>query len=856
MFKRFGTAVAVAGVLVLFLGMTGQTVKRIEPLVPVPTPGNGQMVDETPAAWFGELQGAPLADGGNAAALKSEKAAFRAAARKAGLKFTERFEFERLWNGLSVQLERGELRKLSGIAGVRSIYPVINIAVPELPPGDETELATALAMTGADIAQSELGYTGAGVRVGIIDTGIDYHHPDLGGGFGPGHRVYTGYDFVGKFFNADPTSASYNPVPVPDLDPDDEAGHGTHVSGIVGANGVVKGVAPGVVFGAYKVFGQTGSTTADVMIAAMERALEDRMQVINMSIGASFQWPQYPTAQAADRLVNRGIVVVCSTGNNGAYGLYSAGAPGVGKNEIATASFDNSHDYLPYFTVSPDNAKVGYGLATGAPAPPTSGTIEIARTGTTASVDDACAPLPAGSLADKVALIRRGTCNFYTKAYNAMQAGAVGVVLYNNTTGRVSPTVAGTPAITIPVVAITAADGVLLDSRIAAGTTMITMTDQSDSFPAATGGLISSFSSYGLSPDLTLKPDLGAPGGSIRSTYPLELGGYAVLSGTSMSSPHVAGASALVLQARPGSSPKDVLARFQNTAVPKNWWGNPGLGYYDNVHRQGAGMIDIPDAILSTTKITPSKISAGEAATFKTFITAKNMSKQAVTYDLSYVNALSTGGVMTPAFYTSDASVAFSRSKLTILPGGSATLSATIIAPSGPSYAQFGGYIVFTPRGGGLVLRIPYAGFKGDYQGIAHMTSGGYGFPWLATLSGGSYYGQPSGATYSMVGDDMPYFLIHFEHHVRKLVMEVFDADTLRSWNTAYIEEFLPRNSTATSFFAFPWDGQTFSPLREFTVPNGNYRVRIKALKANGNPANPAHWEKWVSPVITIDRGL
>ncbi len=159
-------------------------------------------------------------------------------------------------------------------------------------------------------------------------------------------------------------------MPVPDDDPDDCNGHGTHVSGIIGANGVVKGVAPDVRFRAYRVFGCEGSTTSDIMLAAMERARTDGADVVNMSIGSALQWPQYPTAKAADNLVKHGVVVVASIGNEGALGLYGAAAPGVGKNVIGVASFDNSHANLVAFTLSPDGAKVGYIAATGAPAPP------------------------------------------------------------------------------------------------------------------------------------------------------------------------------------------------------------------------------------------------------------------------------------------------------------------------------------------------------------------------------------------------------------------------------------------------------------------------------------------------------
>jgi minor extracellular serine protease Vpr len=826
--KRFATGIFVAVGIVLFLGMTGQTVKRVEPLVPPATTGDGGMVDETSSTWFVELSAPPLTEGGSAITIRNQRAAFLAAARKAGLRFTERFDFESLWNGVSLQIERGQLYKLSRITGVRKLYPVV---------------------------QSELGITGKGIRVGIIDTGIDYHHPDLGGGFGPGYRVYTGYDFVGKFFNADPTSPSYDPVPVPDNDPDDEYGHGTHVSGIVGANGAIKGVAPDVKFGAYKVFGQEGSTTSDIMLAAMERAHNDGMQVVNMSIGSAYQWPDYPTARAADRLVGLGVVVVCSIGNNGDNGLYSAGAPGVGKKVIGVASFDNTHEALPYFTISPDAAKVGYNSATGAPAAPTSGSVAMARTGTSSSTSDACAALPAGSLTGKVALIRRGTCSFYQKAINAYNAGAVGVVLYNNTTGRVSPTVAGTPAVTIPVVAITAADGVTINGRLASGDVTMTWTDEVDSFPFTTGGLISYFSSYGLAPDLSFKPDIGAPGGSIRSTYPVELGSYTTMSGTSMSSPHVAGAAALLLQAKPGTPAKAVRAMLQNSAKPKNWSLNAGLGYLDLVHRQGAGLLDIDGTVEAKTTIEPGSIAVGEGGPKKFFISVKNEGPFAVTYDLSYVNALSTAGTITPTWWVGDASVTFSSPKVLAPAGGVGKISAMIHPPSAPPLGQYGGYIVFTPRDGGLMYRVPYAGFIGDYQSIVSMSPTVYGFPWLATLSGGSYYKEPDGATYSMVGDDVPYILLHLEHQVRRLVMDVFDADTHKSMHRAYDLEYLARNSSTTGFFAYPWDGYTWSPLRDFVLPNGRYVITVKVLKALGDPLNASHWEKWTSPVITIDRG-
>lgn len=810
-------------------------------------------------AWFVELSGPPVADGASRAAVKAEKQAFRAAAAKDGVAFRERRSFDVLWNGLSIDISPADISKLSRVAGVKSIYPVDRI---DLPPttSEDPNLFTALAMTGADIVQSELGFDGTGIKVAVMDTGIDYHHPDLGGCFGAGCRVALGYDLVGNAFNADPASPSYNPVAVPDADPDDCGGHGTHVAGIVGASGAVTGVAPGVTFGAYRVFGCVGSTTADIMIQAMELALADDMDVLNMSIGSSFQWPQYPTAQAASRLVNRGMVVVASIGNSGASGLYAAGAPGLGAKVIGVASFDNTQVRTNRsFTISPDNQRIAYNQAAASPAAPTSGTFPMARTGTQTTVNDACnAVAPAvGSLSGKIALIRRGTCGFHEKARNAQTAGAIAVVIYNNLPGIQSITVAGVPAIAIPVVSIAQVDGHVINTRLASGPVDLTWTSQPGQTGNPTGGLISGFSSYGLSPDLTVKPDIGAPGGLIFSTYPVELGSYATISGTSMASPHVAGAAALLLEARPHTSAQSVRGILQNSADPAPWWGNPSLGFIDNVHRQGAGMLDIDDAILSTTKVEPAKISAGEGAAgpFVQTLSIENSSAAAVTYDLSMTPALATGGVRTPSFFNAPPTVSFSAPSVVVPAGGTATVDATISPnPALQADGQYGGYIVLTPQGGGQIYRVPFAGFAGDYQAIQVLTPTVNNFPWLAKLTGPSYFNQPAGATYTLAGGDIPYFLVHLEHQSRRLRMEVFEAVDGKSWHRAFNEEYLPRNSTATGFFAFSWDGVTTAGKKSYAVPDGQYIVKLSVLKALGDESNPAHTESWTSPVITIDR--
>lgn len=880
------TAAGLCGILALVLAVfTGAQEPSATPAQPEGTRG----------LWFVELSSPPATDGTSAAVLEQERNAFRAAAAERGLQIQERYSFSSLWNGLSIRISPNDVGRLAAIPGVRAIYPVqLAYADPERSP-DNAELYTALAQTGADVAQAA-GYTGAGIRVAVIDSGTDYQHPDLGGCFGRGCRVEEGYDFVGDAYQPNPTAPGYSPQPMPDPDPDDCNGHGTHVSGIVGARAAgpqgITGVAPDVTFSAYRVFGcgepigASVSTDTDILLRAIEAVGLNRPHVLNMSIGSSFQWPQYPTAQASDRLVRMGIAVVASIGNSGGAGAYAAGAPGVGAEVIGVASFENSHVRLRAFRISPDDRAIGFSPASGAPLPPLSGSLPMRRTGSQTSTADACSstapPMapPPESLSGAAALIRRGTCTFYEKAINAQNAGAAAVVLYNNVPGPLNPSVItptdppGLPAVTIPVVGISDVNGALIDSRLQAGgpdSVTLTWTSEILSVPnIPSGGLISSFSSYGLSPDLAIKPDIGAPGGAIRSTYPLDHpggeDGYATLSGTSMSSPYTTGAVALVLQALPATPAQSIRDVLQNSADPKPWSLNPAAGLLDHVHRQGAGMLDIPGAIQATTLIAPGKLSLGEVesgSVSRTFTIANNGSAD-TTYSLSHVAAVATRGTHpgTPPppnplqFLDAPASVSFNVDPVTVAAGATASVDVTITPPaSAPDRTIFNGYLVLTPSDGGQVYRVPYAGFKGDYQSTPVLTPTTFGFPWLARLEPtGSFVNQPAGATYSLVGDDMPFILAHLDHQSYRVRMTVQHEATGQLLGRALYIDFVPRNSGPTSFFAYAWDGTIETGVGSFPVPDDQYRLVLSVLKPLGDNENSAHYETWTSPVITIAR--
>lgn len=828
-------------------------------------PGASPPGFEFPRAYFVELHGAPTADGGSLSGLAAEKEAFRGAARKAGIAFRERYRFDKLWNGFSLEVSPLDLARLASLREVKALYPVDAVEPPRAEPAAELDLFTSVVQTQVDIAQNELGLTGRGVRVAIIDTGVDYDHPDLGGCFGPGCKVAAGHDFVG---DGDP-NAIFGSDPMPDPFPDDACiGHGTHVAGIVAADGPqVRGIAPEATLLAYRIFGCNVATDIDIAVAAMERALEDGADIVSMSFGAPGAWPSHPWAQAATRLVRQGVVVVTSAGNSGTSGLYFSGAPGVGDRVISTAAFSNTHSNYLAFSVSPDSQKIHF-VRANATAPPVSGTFPLARTGSVASTFDACGPFaPApGSLAGKIALIRMGGCSSYEKARNAQAAGAAAVLLWNNTNVNFPAVqnLAGPVPITVPAAVLSGASGLLLDGRLAAGPVSLTWSAEILSIPSNTGYQLAGFSSSGPSPTLTLKPNLGAPGTGIFSTHPLELGAYATFNGTSMAAPHVSGAVALLLQARPDTPAGAVQTLLQNTAAPQIFFADTGLGRLEVVHRQGAGLIRIADAIRSAVKVEPSELALGEseAGPAVRTLTIENEGPAAVTYDLSHARAMATAG--TRVFFTtyvdSTPDVRFGASSVTVPAGGSATVEVTIGAPADlADGGLYGGYLVLTPResGAGLGgLHVPYLGFKGDYQAAPVLTALPNGIPSLIKLAPfGQLLLQPNGATYSMQGDDFPMVGYHLDRPAQAIYMDVFDADTGKAWHRIPELPLPSRPSSPGSTTLYFWSGHTVhGKNRLLTVPDGRYVFRLTAIKPLGDETNPAHVDTWTSPVITIDR--
>lgn len=323
---------------------------------------------------------------------------------------------------------------------VKSIRPAILVPMPQkidsyIPTGPsdprlpEDRLSTHV-MTGVDKVHAQ-GIIGKGIKIGIIDTGIDYNHPALGGGFGQGFKVVAGYDFVGDNYNGAND-------PVPDNDPDDNCnGHGTHVAGIIGANPDneynINGVAYGAELGAYRLFGCKGSATDDIIIQALLRGYKDGMDVLSLSLGGVNGWTEAAAAVVASRIADAGRVVTIAAGNDGGVGAWYASAPGTGKSVIAVGSVDNIVIPIQNATVSGvSHNPIPYLQATPLPFPDP---LPVYATSTdTAAPADACSPLPASTpdLSGYVVVVRRGTCSFTQKLDNIKAKGGKVTLIYNN----------------------------------------------------------------------------------------------------------------------------------------------------------------------------------------------------------------------------------------------------------------------------------------------------------------------------------------------------------------------------------------------------------------------------------------
>jgi MYXO-CTERM domain-containing protein len=626
-------------------------------------------------------------------------------------------QLSRVANAIQVLARSEDLPDLERLPGVVRVEKV---------PLVEPALASAIPVVGAPAVWSKTTpVQGDGVTIGIIDTGIDYTHADFGGpgttaaytsndstiiepGTFPTARVVGGWDFVGDDY--DPTTG--NSTPVPDPDPLDctkpqsfqvSGGHGTHVSGIAAGGGVKSdgtpftgpydqslspsafavfpGVAPRANLYALKIFGCDGSTTA--LISALERAadpnkdgkLDDRLDVVNASLGTSFGISSPLTGTAVSNLVKAGTVVVVAAGNDGQT-FYAMASPAVYPETIAVAaSADNR--LIGMQVTAPASIAGEYAAAEGG------FTKRLADSGVITG--DLVAPSPANgcsafsnaaAVAGKIAIMDRGTCPFVKKFQNAVAAGAIaGVIVDNAEPSELFAMGGGDPGqISIPGVMISKQDGATINAQLAQGVS-VTL-DGSKLFSGAGSETLADFSARGPTADGDrLKPDISAPGFAIDSAR-VGSGTKARRSdGTSMASPFVAGAAALVREAKPAFGPLEVKAALVNSA--KLLTDATGAKY--STTSAGSGRLAVDEAVdvTSTAASDPGTGDVGvsfgslvvdEPASVKRSVTVTNHDGAAQTYQLA----------VEPSFSLPGVTVSVSPSELQVAAGETGTLELTL----------------------------------------------------------------------------------------------------------------------------------------------------------------------------------
>jgi hypothetical protein len=576
------------------------------------------------------------------------------------------------------------------------------------------------------------------------------------------------------------------------------------------------------------------------------------MDVVNLSLGQSHQWPGYPTAAAADKLTEEGVVVVASMGNEGETGVYSGSAPSVGEDVIAVASTDNPAQRMDAAYVPALDRSIGYRVIDESPEPePGTATDALVWLGR-ACADDASE----GDVDGKAALVVRGTCTFKEKYERAVAEGATSVVVYNDRPGPFGGV--GVEDLGVPIIAITDTDGKDLHDLASIGAAPVLEFESGTVLvDLPRGGLASSFTAYGPAPDLTFKPDLAAPGGGIWSTVPVADGSYRALSGTSMSAPHVAGAAALLLDAEPRLDPRDVRTRLANSGRPIPWGDNPDLGELEATHRQGTGLIDVLDALDAEAHLYPTGVNVGDGTGPRTFeLTLTSHDPTTRDYTLTHRSTIATtGDDRDPGFHAAEPEVTFEPKKLRLHPGQSATVEVTVEpSPELPIGSVFGGHISARPKGGGESLTAAYSGYQGDYLSIPVLEHPEY--PRLAAVVAQDpethefeYRDLAEGETFSLAeGPDLA-ALVFLGHQVSAMEVSVANADTgeVVEWGREQYLQRSPGPDDALGIHLKDLEAEQPGALKP-----GDWTMTVRVLKALGDEANPAHWEQWESPAFTL----
>ena len=670
-------------------------------------------------------------------------------------------------NAIFVSAAKDQVTALKNIPGVKDVVPVRRY---------NRSLNRALSLLDAPSAWGLVGgaaNAGNGIKIGVLDDGIEQTNPmfqapslpvpagfPICSGFTGDCSAFTNNKVIVARSYVQMLAAGSDPAnPAADSRPDDYTpsgrdGHGTAVASVAGgvsATGTVtvNGMAPGVYLGSYKIYGSPGvnnlGTGDDVIIAALDDAIKDGMDIVSFSTGGpAFTGPLDSgaacgnrtgvacdlSAQAFENAAKAGLVIVAAAGNDDESANFypnfnSIESPGDAPSVISVGATSNSHYFNETVQVAGSGVPTGLSVISAgysdSYAPSGSVAAPLSDVATLGNDGLACTALPAGSLVGAFALIQRGTCNFAVKMANAVAAGAGGVVFYlADSSALFNPS--GLSNFDQPVALISLSDGLSLKSFIASnpGRAVTINPSGQEVDDTANQNQLAGFSSVGPSTgDSLIKPDLVAvgessvgPGVYMAASDIDPLGdlyssdGFISAAGTSFSTPMVSGAAAIVKQHHPGFTAAQVKSALVNTATQDVLTDDSATGQPIPVDVEwlGAGKLDAGATAAATVTCNPATLSFGAIASASLpaskQLAITNSGSSAVNLAVTNAPGISVG-----------ATISLSTRSLLIGPGASANLTITL-SGSVPAPGEYSGAI--TLLGSGSSLRIPYMYLVGD----------------------------------------------------------------------------------------------------------------------------------------------
>jgi len=440
----------------------------------------------------------------------------------------------------------------------------------------QTYLERSAPYVGAGIPRMD-GIDGTGIKVAVIDTGVDFNHPDLFG-WGSDGKVVGGYNFIQE-----------------DQPPMDTNGHGTQVTGVIAADGQAVGIAPKAKILAYKVSEDGEGVSSELIVRAIEKAIEDGADIINISLGVNKT--NAKIERAVNHALEKGIFVVTAAGNDGP-GFKTIGSPGRNFGSVTVGATYNNLTSSLVATLEVDEKPYTVIPMVGSTKleEPVIGKIIFGGFGKIENLKEI-------DVENTILIVERGSdvegelLYFSIKENNAANAGAKALIVYNNRAGiflgeLIHEFMEPEYKPQIPVVSIDREEGLEIIESIKNGNEATMHLFYNPDF-------VAHFSSRGPVSPFYLKPDIVAPGAYINSTQ--NNGGYNFTSGTSYAAPHVSGAAALLLQKNPELHHHEIKSLLLTTVEPVS----DAYGQEFSLHASGAGRLDIGNAYGAKLIITP-----------------------------------------------------------------------------------------------------------------------------------------------------------------------------------------------------------------------------------------------------------